>query len=62
MFRAGDAGDLARAIRTVLADPGRYRAVYDAPDSPLPAWTWEAQAERLDSVYRSLLPTLGVRA
>ena len=36
VFRAGDAGDLARAIRTVLADPGRYRAVYDAPDSPLP--------------------------
>jgi glycosyltransferase involved in cell wall biosynthesis len=62
VFRARDAGDLARAIRAVLSDPGRYRAVYDAPESPLPGWTWEAQAERLDAVYRNLRPNLGVRA
>ncbi|MEU1845330.1 glycosyltransferase family 4 protein [Micromonospora sediminicola] len=55
VFRARDAADLARAVRAVLADPGRYRAVYDRPDSPLPGWTWEAQAERLDALYRRLL-------
>jgi glycogen(starch) synthase len=40
----------------VLADPQRYRAVYDGPDSPLPGWTWEAQADKLDALYRRLLP------
>jgi glycosyltransferase involved in cell wall biosynthesis len=56
VFRAQDAVDFARAVRAVLADPQRYRAVYDDHDSPLPAWTWEVQAELLDSIYRSLLP------
>ncbi|WP_455565754.1 glycosyltransferase family 4 protein [Micromonospora maritima] len=55
VFRARDAADLARAVRAVLADPRRYRAVYDGPDSPLRGWTWEAQAERLDALYRRLL-------
>ncbi|RLQ05793.1 glycosyltransferase [Micromonospora sp. BL1] len=55
VFRARDAADLARAVRTVLADPARYRAAYEGPDSPLPGWTWEAQAERLDALYRRLL-------
>ena len=55
VFRAGDPSDLARAVRAVLADPGRYRAAYDGPDSPLPGWTWEAQADRLDAIYRGLL-------
>ena len=54
VFRARDAADLARAIRAVLDDPKRYRAVYDAPDSPLPQWTWEAQAEKLIELYRRL--------
>ncbi|ROP33776.1 glycosyltransferase involved in cell wall biosynthesis [Couchioplanes caeruleus] len=54
VFRARDAADLARAVRAVLADPRRYRAVYAGPDSPLPGWTWEAQADRLDAVYREL--------
>ena len=44
-----------RAVRAVLGDPQRYRAVYDNPDSPLPTWTWEAQAAVLDAIYRSLL-------
>ncbi|WP_433732003.1 glycosyltransferase [Actinoplanes sp. CA-051413] len=55
VFRARDAADLARAVQAVLADPGRYRGVYDGPDSPLPAWTWAAQAQVLDALYRRLL-------
>lgn len=55
VFRTRDPADFARAARAVLADPGRYRAVYDGPDSPLPAWTWEAQAALLDALYRRLL-------
>ncbi|WP_189114225.1 glycosyltransferase family 4 protein [Pilimelia terevasa] len=56
VFRAGDVDDLVRAVRAVLADPRRYRAAYDAPDSPLPRWTWPAQARRLDALYRRLVP------
>ncbi len=55
VFRAGDAAGFARAVRAVLNAPDRYRAAYDGPDSPLPGWTWEAQAQRLDALYRSLL-------
>ncbi len=59
VFRARDAADLARAVRAVLADPARYRAAYEGEDSPLPGWTWEAQAERLDALYRRLLTPTG---
>ncbi|MEU5826997.1 glycosyltransferase family 4 protein [Micromonospora tulbaghiae] len=59
VFRARDAADLARAVRAVLADPARYRAAYEGPGSPLPGWTWEAQAERLDTLYRRLLTSRG---
>ena len=55
VFRAQDPTDLVRAVRAVLSDPQRYRAAYDGPDSPLPTWTWEAQAERLNAIYRRLL-------
>ncbi|WP_436837007.1 glycosyltransferase family 4 protein [Micromonospora tulbaghiae] len=55
VFRARDAADLARVVRAVLADPTRYRAAYEGEDSPLPGWTWEAQAEHLDALYRRLL-------
>ncbi|BCY07134.1 glycosyltransferase family 4 protein [Actinoplanes sp. L3-i22] len=55
VFRARDAADLARAVQAILADPKRYRAVYDGPDSPLPGWTWEAQADRLNTLYQELL-------
>lgn len=47
--------DLVRAVRAVLAAPDRYRAAYEGPESPLPGWTWEAQAQRLDALYRRLL-------
>ena len=52
VFRAGDVDDFVRAVR-VLADPERT-----APPTPTAArdWTWEAQAEVLDEVYRRLLP------
>ena len=56
VFRARDTADFVRAVRAVLADPERYRAVYDAPDSPLAGWTWEAQADRLDALYRAAAP------
>ncbi|MCZ7438135.1 glycosyltransferase [Micromonospora sp. WMMC241] len=55
VFRARDAADLARAVRAVLADPARYRAAYDGPNSPLPTWTWESQADRLNTLYHHLL-------
>ncbi|MEW2384544.1 glycosyltransferase family 4 protein [Micromonospora sp. NPDC047707] len=55
VFRAEDVADFVRAVTAVLADPERYRAAYDRPGL-LQSWTWEAQAEVLDSVYRRLLP------
>ncbi|MEW2384541.1 glycosyltransferase family 4 protein [Micromonospora sp. NPDC047707] len=55
VFRAEDVDDYARAVRLVLADPGRYRAAYQRPGL-LSSWTWEAQAEILDELYARLLP------
>jgi glycosyltransferase involved in cell wall biosynthesis len=54
VFRAEDVADFVRVLSTVLADPEKYRAAYDKPDL-LKNWTWEAQAEILVHVYRSLL-------
>jgi glycosyltransferase involved in cell wall biosynthesis len=56
VFRAEDVADFVRAIESVLANPQRYRAAYDKPDSPLLTWTWQRQAETLDSIYRQLVP------
>ena len=58
VFRAQDPADLARAARAVLDDPRRYRSAYEGPDSPLPGWTWEAQAAKLDTLYHGLLRTV----
>jgi glycosyltransferase involved in cell wall biosynthesis len=55
VFRARDVADFARAVRAVLADPRRYRDAYDRPGCLLPTWTWQAQAEVLDSVYSRLV-------
>lgn len=55
VFKAGDLADYVRAVRAVLADPDRYRAAYDRPGL-LAGWTWEAQAEVLDQVYRRMRP------
>jgi glycogen(starch) synthase len=54
VFTAEDTADYVRAVRAVLADPERYRAAYDKPGL-LDGWTWQAQAETVDAVYRRLL-------
>jgi glycosyltransferase involved in cell wall biosynthesis len=56
VFRARDVADFVRAIDAVLADPQHYRDAYDKLDSRLSTWTWSAQAEKLDSIYQSLVP------
>jgi glycogen(starch) synthase len=56
VFRAEDVADFVRVLSTVLAEPENYRAAYDKPGL-LKNWTWEAQAEVLQDVYRSLLGT-----
>lgn len=53
VFTAGDVDSFVTATRAVLADPERYQASYTP--AMLEAWTWDAQADVLDSVYRSLL-------
>jgi glycogen(starch) synthase len=55
VFGAEDLDDFVRAVGLVLADPGRYRAVYDDPEL-LASWTWERQATVLDDLYRTLVP------
>jgi glycosyltransferase involved in cell wall biosynthesis len=57
VFTAGDATSLAEAVFRVLADPARYRAVYQGPDDPRPGSSWAGQAERLDALYREILGT-----
>ncbi|WUJ12434.1 glycosyltransferase family 4 protein [Actinoplanes sp. NBC_00393] len=54
VFKAEDLDDYLRAVQAVLDDPDRYRAAYDKPGL-LDGWTWEAQANVLNSVYRELL-------
>jgi glycogen synthase len=58
VFTAEDIDDYVRAVRAVLDDPERYRAAYDKPGL-LDGWTWAAQAEVLNSVYRRLLGEQG---
>ncbi|MFE7708592.1 glycosyltransferase family 4 protein [Streptomyces sp. NPDC057486] len=55
VFKADDVQDYIRAVKAVLAEPKKYRDVYDEPGL-LDQWTWEAQAEALDQVYTKLLP------
>lgn len=54
VFTAEDISDYVRAVKSVLADPAKYRNVYDSAGL-LEEWTWEAQAEVLDGVYARLL-------
>ncbi|MEU9359100.1 glycosyltransferase family 4 protein [Streptomyces sp. NPDC048301] len=54
VFTAEDVSDYVRAVKVVLADPEKYRDVYNS-ESLLREWTWEAQAEVLDAVYTRTL-------
>ncbi|MBV7668673.1 glycosyltransferase family 4 protein [Streptomyces halstedii] len=54
VFTAEDLADYVRAVQAVLADPKKYRDVYDTAGL-LDEWTWEAQAEILDGVYARAL-------
>lgn len=54
VFRSGDVEDFVRAVKMVLNDPQRYRAAYER-SGLLATWTWEAQAEILDELYKRLL-------
>lgn len=54
VFKAEDVADYVRAVKAVLADPKKYRDVYDS-EGLLDAWTWESQAEVLDAVYTRVL-------
>ncbi|WP_206184840.1 glycosyltransferase family 4 protein [Thermoactinospora rubra] len=60
VFPVGDLEGFVRAVLAVLSDPRRYRAAYDAPGL-LDEWTWEAQAAKLDRLYRRLLPAAAER-
>ena len=54
LFRSGDAGDLARALRQVRPEMGeRGRALV------LRKYTWEIVARQLDGIYRALLQRVG---
>ena len=56
VFTAGDAGDLARAVATVLAEPSRYRdRIVDSV--AIRESAWPEQARRLLSVYDRLADT-----
>lgn len=54
VFRAGDAEDLARAVRCVLDAPEGYRAAVARPEVQH-RFSWPAQAEVLREVYAELL-------
>lgn len=54
-YIAGDAAGLAEAVRAVVEDPARYRAVYEGPDDPRAWSTWQRQADDLDALYRRLI-------
>ncbi|WP_406149143.1 glycosyltransferase family 4 protein [Streptomyces sp. NBC_01012] len=54
VFKAEDVADYVRAVKAVLADPKKYRDVYDS-QGLLDTWTWESQAEVLDGVYTRVL-------
>ncbi|RKS68390.1 glycosyltransferase involved in cell wall biosynthesis [Actinomadura pelletieri DSM 43383] len=62
VFQAGDVADYVRAVEAILADPDKYRRVYDDRPDLLKSWTWDAQAEILNTVYSRLLPEVPTKA
>jgi len=62
VFRVRDgAPGLATAVRTVLADPRRYRGAYDAAGDVLARLTWEEQSGVLTALYEHVRCTSGSR-
>lgn len=59
-FPIEDAAGLAAAVRSVLAEHGRYSAAASDPEL-LTTYSWSRQAERLADVYRELLGELPAR-
>ncbi|MGQ0722662.1 MAG: glycosyltransferase family 4 protein [Candidatus Eiseniibacteriota bacterium] len=56
-FRAGDAGDLARRLHALLAEPDRLATLGAKARARIEAeYDWERVADRTVQVYRSLLP------
>jgi len=55
------AAGLAAAARTVLGDPRRYRAAYDAAAGVLARLTWEEQSGVLTGLYEHIARTAGSR-
>ncbi len=55
-FEHGDSASYAVAIEKVLADRSSYVRAYD-DEERMAGWTWERQAEVLDSVYDDLMRT-----
>lgn len=53
VFVAEDTADFVAAVQRVLAAPQSYRDAY-RPEM-LTEWSWQRQAQRLDSVYRRVL-------
>lgn len=54
VFTPGDVGDLARAVRKVLADRPAYRTALTDPQLRS-EYSWERQSERLIAIYDDLL-------
>jgi glycosyltransferase involved in cell wall biosynthesis len=56
VFRSGDPVDLARALKEVLADPGRYTNRQHRA-ALVHEWSWQAQETALGEAYRTVRPS-----
>lgn len=55
LFRAGDAADLAKQLRALLADPGRRQALSQAAQRWVQAHAWEKIAAQVRAIYTEAL-------
>jgi glycosyltransferase involved in cell wall biosynthesis len=51
----GDAGALAAAIRTLLADPALARRLAGAAAAAVPQYGWDRRAERLEALFKTVV-------
>ena len=57
LVRPGSVPELAEALRKLWTDPDLARQLGDyGRDTVVPRFTWEALADRLDALYRELVP------